>query len=1173
MEFTGERFIPNQITGEIAVEHLSRYKAVSDIVKGKSVLDLACGDGYGSFIIAENAKYVLGIDISQETIDSASKKYIKENLTFQQGSADQIPIKDGQFDVVISFETVEHLPSLVQKKFLQEIRRVLRPDGILIMSTPDKKLYSDARNYCNKFHIKEFYRDEFEQFLKQFFSQIAILEQGTVQMGKQTVGIITDKFKCIYEEKKYDNNSLLYLIAICSNRSIKREKDSLCTFFIPAEQTLIQVDLFFDRGKNFSHNDKMMKSISNENGEYFVRFDFNNIGNIKRIKFDPIDKACCFSLVEVKTNISNISFEYPHSIKRNQQYVFIDMNPGIIITGEFPEHSYIQFRYTVKILSIIDIVRYYGGDLLQAIDKEKKIIQLTTEKQRDQQHIKQLQQEYEKIIMEEQNAKEKIEELQQDVKSRDIELNDIRSSHAWQIMLKFWGVRDIIIPMNSKRRLFAKLIYKTLTQPHMMFSKFNVENIKKFYHYIKSESPSDVEQRLMLHIPDSHNVEQHLNLLSITLSDNNIDEYEPLYFHEEKMPRVSIIIPVYNEFHYTYNCLASILRHTKEISYEILIADDGSIDATKKIEEKVHGIRVIRHEKNLRFLKNCNAAAKEARGEYLLFLNNDTQVQDDWLMPLVHLMDKDISIGMTGSKLLYPDGRLQEAGGILWNDGSAWNYGHGDDPTLVQYNYVKDVDYISGAAICIRHELWEKIGGFDERFAPAYCEDSDLAFEVRKAGYRVVYQPRSVVVHFEGVSNGCDVKSGIKKYQVENQQKFYDKWKDVLREYHFLNGQDVFWARDRSRGKKTIVVIDHYVPHYDNDAGGRTTFHYLNFFVQLGFHVIFVGDNYFRHEPYTTILENLGIEVLVGNNWDIKKFYKWALQNEKYIDFVCLNRPHIAIKYIDFVKGKMHAKVIYYGHDLHFIREQRQYEIEKRPELLASIKHWKTIECKLFRAADIVYTPGYYEQDVLRKMFPQKRIQAIPIYIYTLEELEHMEIPGVQRRKNLLFVGGFGHQPNEDAMKWFLEEIFPRIQRQHPAIKIYIVGSHPTAYIQSKASNDVVITGYISDNELEEYYKKCRIAVVPLRYGAGIKGKIVEAMCHGLPTVTTTIGAEGLPNVDKCIEVTNIGDVEAYINNVNRLLIDDDYWNHQSKIERLYIKDNFTTNRAKEILVQDLEEK
>ena len=149
----------------------------------------------------------------------------------------------------------------------------------------------------------------------------------------------------------------------------------------------------------------------------------------------------------------------------------------------------------------------------------------------------------------------------------------------------------------------------------------------------------------------------------------------------------------------------------------------------------------------------------------------------------------------------------------------------------------------------IRADLWREIGGFDELYAPAYCEDSDLAFEVRRHGCRVVYQPQSVVTHFEGISNGTDVEgTGLKRYQKVNQEKFRKKWADELKKQSVNTGDpDPFKARDRSQEKKCVVVIDHYVPTWDRDAGSKTTFQYLKMFLKKGFNVKFIGDN-FLHE-------------------------------------------------------------------------------------------------------------------------------------------------------------------------------------------------------------------------------------------------------------------------------------------------------------------------------------
>ena len=341
-------------------------------------------------------------------------------------------------------------------------------------------------------------------------------------------------------------------------------------------------------------------------------------------------------------------------------------------------------------------------------------------------------------------------------------------------------------------------------------------------------------------------------------------EYGKVSLPKCDLPKVSIIIPCYNQIRYTYRCLYSIMKNTDptETPYEVIIADDVSTDTTKNIYKYVDNVKVNRNEQNLGFLKNCNAAAKIAEGEYIYFLNNDTEVHENYLSSLVKLLDENTSIGMVGSKLLFEDGKLQEAGGIIWSDGSGANYGRGDDPDDFKYNYTKEVDYISGASIMIRKNLWNIIGGFDERYSPAYCEDSDLAFEVRKYGYKVVYQPESVVTHFEGVSNGTDEndENNIKSYQVVNCEKLKEKWKNELSNQ--LNKEDsrsLFKARERSMDKKTILFIDHYVPTWDQDAGSKTVYSYMMMFKKMGYSVKFLGDNFALNSPYGNILEQLGV--------------------------------------------------------------------------------------------------------------------------------------------------------------------------------------------------------------------------------------------------------------------------------------------------------------------------
>lgn len=632
-------------------------------------------------------------------------------------------------------------------------------------------------------------------------------------------------------------------------------------------------------------------------------------------------------------------------------------------------------------------------------------------------------------------------------------------------------------------------------------------------------------------------------------------------------PVVSVIIPVYNQFGYTYNCIKSIVLNSGDVPYEILIADDCSTDRVHELEKYVTGITVIHNETNLRFLRNCNHAAEQARGDYILFLNNDTQVQPDWLAPLVALMERDPEAGMVGSKLIYPDGYLQEAGGIVWNDASAWNYGHRKDPLDCEYNYVREVDYISGAAIMIRTDLWQEIGGFDERFAPAYYEDTDLAFEVRKHGKKVLYQPLSVVVHFEGVSNGTDLSSGQKAYQVANREKFCEKWKDVLQKENYPNGTHVFQAKGRSRFRKHILVVDHYVPNYDKDAGGKCTYMYMKTFVKMGLEVTFIGDNFASPQPYTTELQQMGIHVLYGDFYSLNRDY-WLMENLPNFEYVYLQRPHISIKYIDLVRQYGHAQVFYFAHDLAHIREMREYKITGDPAMLESSKKWKKIEYELFDKCDVGHVVGSYEQGIMQKAFPNKPIRNIPVYVY--DDLPTGINKDFSTRKDLMFVGGFAHRPNGDAVRWFAKEVFPTVLQRYPDIKWYVIGSRVPDDILALASEHIIVTGFMPDEDLEKMYRTCRMAVVPLRYGAGVKGKVIESAYYQIPLVTTPIGAEGLVCDNGVFAIEE--DAQAMAKRICDLYEDFDALREMSDKGKQFIESGFTTAAAEKLLRQDMRE-
>jgi len=369
-----------------------------------------------------------------------------------------------------------------------------------------------------------------------------------------------------------------------------------------------------------------------------------------------------------------------------------------------------------------------------------------------------------------------------------------------------------------------------------------------------------------------------------------------------EIPDVSIIIPAYNQWEYTFPCLESILNNSGDISYEIILADDNSTDDTRFVDQYVKNVHVIRNENNLGFLINCNNAAKFAQGKYLIFLNNDTIVQPYWLKWLIKTLNDHPDVGMVGAKLVFSTGELQEAGGIVFRDGSAINYGRFDWPGLSHYNYLKDVDYCSGACICVRTELWEKAGGFDPIFSPGYYEDTDLAMQIRAMGYRTVFQPKSVITHFEGVSHGTDLTEGVKSRQPLNQQLFYDKWKYELEKNHYARYENPFKARDRSKDKETMLLIDYSVPSISKQVDKLKYGQIIDSIVEKGLKVVIMPENFYKNDPEVAELEQKGIEVLYGG-WYKENWILWLSTNALNINSVVFIDEIIANKYSPTIKG------------------------------------------------------------------------------------------------------------------------------------------------------------------------------------------------------------------------------------------------------------------------------
>ncbi|MEI7463093.1 MAG: glycosyltransferase family 2 protein, partial [Candidatus Taylorbacteria bacterium] len=452
-------------------------------------------------------------------------------------------------------------------------------------------------------------------------------------------------------------------------------------------------------------------------------------------------------------------------------------------------------------------------------------------------------------------TKSNLDSIKTQLKSKVAELSEIYACRGWRMIVVLRNVLEYFLPNGSRRRkvvaiLFriSKRIVKYVLELERPLSHVTVLINKALYVY-KRDGFRNMLRRSKRYITYRINLRRSYKTKPEIYNTDYIDVLDiktikEIDFADVRAPKVSIIISVFNKWKYTYNCLKSLKENLADISFEVVIVDDGSTDETKKMVEKIKNAVYIKNKKNYGFVGSCNSGAKRARGEYLVFLNNDTIVKKNWLNALLDTFQSNKNIGLAGSKLIYPDGRLQEAGGIVWKNGNACNYGRYGNPNDPEFNYLKDVDYCSGASIMLRKNVFEKLGGFDEIFSPGYYEDTDLAFKVRRLGLRTVYQPKSGLFHFEGITSGNDLKSGIKKYQEINSKKFFKRWHEVLEKENFDDSEcNIFLARDRSKNRKTVLFMDNNVPTFDKDAGSFIAFQYLRILNDLNYKVIFWPHN------------------------------------------------------------------------------------------------------------------------------------------------------------------------------------------------------------------------------------------------------------------------------------------------------------------------------------------
>lgn len=640
----------------------------------------------------------------------------------------------------------------------------------------------------------------------------------------------------------------------------------------------------------------------------------------------------------------------------------------------------------------------------------------------------------------------------------------------------------------------------------------------------------------------------------------------PVAIATSDQPVVSIIIPAYGKWAFTRKCLVSIGRVSADVPFEVIVVDDCSPDDTARFVRASEGVRLVSTPSNLGFVGACNLGAEAARGELLVFLNNDTQVKRGWLDALVRTVEDDDTVGLVGAKLVFPDGRLQEAGGIIWADGTGWNYGRGRNPRDAEFNATRDVDYCSGAAILVRAELFRRLGGFDSRYSPAYYEDTDLAFAVRAAGYRVVVQPEAIVVHHEGVSHGTDVSAGVKRYQTRNRELFVEKWADQLALHRPGPSPSNLWvARQRSpagHGGGLVLVTDVHVPHPDRDGGSVRMAAILNQLVELNQRVLFFSAGTGAPDQYVRPLMRRGVTIVTTPGEQERLLRDIAPE----LRLAILSRPNVAGRHLPTIRALApHCTIAYDTVDLHFLRQSREADlaaqlgrVAEAEALIAQAEATRELELGLIRASDLTFVVSEYERDLLAQLEPDADVRVLS----NVHEVPASPVT-LNGRSGVIFVGNFNHPPNRDAVEWLVAEIMPLIRAKVADATLHIVGSNTPPEIEKLAAPGITVHGWVPN--LEPLYREMRVAVAPVRYGAGVKGKVGESAALGVPTVGTTIALEGM-RMESGRDVL-VGDTaEDFAACVVALLTDDESWHRIAEAGKVAVAKQFGPARVRTLL-------
>jgi O-antigen biosynthesis protein len=613
-------------------------------------------------------------------------------------------------------------------------------------------------------------------------------------------------------------------------------------------------------------------------------------------------------------------------------------------------------------------------------------------------------------------------------------------------------------------------------------------------------------------------------------------------------PRASVVVLAYRETEGLLRCLTSLEQRVgATVPFETIVVVNGaSEDVVQALQRYVSGAVIVEPPVNLGFPGGCNRGRAAARGEYIVLLNDDAEAEPGWLEHLVATADANPAAGAVGGRILYRDGAvLQEAGSIIWSDGRTWGVGRGlpaDDP---RYDYLRRVDYCSGASLLVRARAWDAAGGMDEEYYPAYFEDADLCLAILRTGRQVLYEPRSIVRH--PLPDRPPELFASFLYE-RNLLRFRGKWERELarREPWSDDPGAVDRAVHRARNfPRRLLIVDDQVPTAVGSGFGRML-DAIREMSALDFAIAMYPCNRTNDEVGTLV--EFGVEI-VG-----EAIESHLARPHVLYDAILVSRPHNFARFESLIRQEQpQAALIYDSEALFHQRLARQLpyaaDDAERARIATEIETMRDLELSIPRRADRVVTLSQPEAAQLRSVEGSCPVDVVPV---RMRETPWTETTFWERRDAIYTASWLAgpDSPNADGLVWFCDEVLPYVLEDMPWFRLRVTGGNPPARIRRLSGPHVELLGHVRD--LRAVYASARAAIIPLRFGAGVKIKSLEAIRSGVPIVATRIGAEGIEAPSVVLEATD--DAEQFASRILALLRDPAVFEEQRALLREVVR-------------------